>query len=106
MTHRDSKATDEVSFRISLPTDLPAILALLIDDDVARTRGDYTSEVTDQVRTAFADISSDPNNELWVAVLDRELEATLHLTLIPGLSRGGMRRAQVEAVRVRADQRG
>ncbi len=30
----------------------------------------------------------------------------LQLTLIPGLSRGGMKRALVEAVRVRADLRG
>jgi len=32
--------------------------------------------------------------------------ATLQLTYIPGLSRGGMRRALVEAVRVRSDLRG
>ncbi len=35
-----------------------------------------------------------------------EVIACLQLTVIPGLSRGGMRRALVEAVRVRADLRG
>ena len=36
---------------------------------------------------------------------DGEVVAMLQLTLIPGLSRGGMRRALVEAVRVRSDLR-
>eukprot|EP01113_Clastostelium_recurvatum_P000184 TRINITY_DN1008_c0_g1_i2.p1 TRINITY_DN1008_c0_g1~~TRINITY_DN1008_c0_g1_i2.p1 ORF type:complete len:201 (+),score=50.91 TRINITY_DN1008_c0_g1_i2:126-728(+) len=35
-----------------------------------------------------------------------DVAGTLQLTFIPGLSRGGMLRAQIEAVRVRADERG
>ncbi len=38
--------------------------------------------------------------------LGGDVVALLQLTLIPGLSRGGMKRALVEAVRVRADLRG
>jgi len=37
---------------------------------------------------------------------DGAIVASLQLTYIPGLSRGGMRRAQIESVRVRADLRG
>jgi GNAT superfamily N-acetyltransferase len=43
-----------------------------------------------------------------LAVLDRDGEVlgTLQLTFTPGLSRLGMKRATIEAVRVRDDQRG
>jgi GNAT superfamily N-acetyltransferase len=73
---------------------------------VAQARGGYTAEVTPAVAAAFDEIGRDPNNELWLGERDGEVVALLQLTLIPGLSRGGMKRALVEAVRVRADLRG
>lgn len=97
---------DGVSFRQATAADLPALLRLLADDDVAQARGGYTAEVTPAVRAAFDEIGRDPNNELWLGERDGQVIAMLQLTLIPGLSRGGMRRALVEAVRVRADLRG
>jgi GNAT superfamily N-acetyltransferase len=97
---------DGVSFRQATAADLPAMLRLLADDDVAQARGGYTAEVTPAVAAAFDDIERDANNELWVGELDGEAVAMLQLTLIPGLSRGGMKRALAEAVRVRADLRG
>jgi GNAT superfamily N-acetyltransferase len=96
---------DGVGFRQASAADLPAMLRLLADDDVAQARGGYTAEVTPEVAAAFKEIERDPNNELWVGDLGGEVVAMLQLTLIPGLSRGGMRRALVEAVRVRADLR-
>jgi GNAT superfamily N-acetyltransferase len=95
----------DIVFRQAVAADLPALLLLLVDDAVAQARGGYTAEVTPQVLAAFDEISRDPNNELWLGERDGELIAMLQLTLIPGLSRGGMRRALVEAVRVRADLR-
>jgi GNAT superfamily N-acetyltransferase len=97
---------DGVSFRQATAADLPAMLRLLADDDVAQARGGYTAEVTPAVAAAFDDIERDANNELWVGELDGEAVAMLQLTLVPGLSRGGMKRALAEAVRVRADLRG
>lgn len=97
---------DGVSFRPATAADLPALLRLLVDDEVAQARGGYTAEVTAGVAAAFADIERDPNNELWLGERGGEAVAMLQLTLIPGLSRGGMKRALVEAVRVRADLRG
>lgn len=94
------------TFRIATVADLPAILALLADDAIARERSGYTAEPTPEVRAAFDEITVDSNNELLVGERDGEVVATLQLTYIPGLSRGGMRRALVEAVRVRADLRG
>ncbi len=96
----------DLEFRQATAADLPAILQLLTDDDIARVRGDYTQEVTPAVAAAFQAINSDPNNELWVVARGGEVIGTLQLTLIPGLSRGGTKRALVEAVRVRADLRG
>jgi len=95
-----------VSFRRATVADLPALLRLLVDDAVAQARGGYTAEVTAAVRLAFDEIERDPSNELWLGEGDGEVVAMLQLTLIPGLSRGGMKRALVEAVRVRADLRG
>jgi GNAT superfamily N-acetyltransferase len=94
------------TFRLATHDDLGAILALLADDDVARSRTGYQRELTPAVIAAFNAIDADPNNELWVGVLDGQVIATLQLTVIPGLSRGGLRRALIEAVRVRSDLRG
>ncbi len=96
----------EVTFRQATADDLPALLRLLADDAVAQARGNYSAEVTPAVRAAFDEIAGDPNNELWLGEHDGEVIAMAQLTLIPGLSRGGMKRALVEAVRVRADLRG
>lgn len=93
-------------FRDARPEDLAALLHLLADDAIAQARQGYAPEVTPAARQAFDDITADPNNELLVGELDGTPVAMLQLTYIPGLSRGGMRRALVEAVRVRADLRG
>ena len=122
MTQAESSSSPApISFRVARPDDLPEILALLADDAVARERTGYAEAPTPALLAAFDEISADPNNELLVGELqagellvgeplagERQVQiiATLQLTLIPGLSRGGMRRAQVEAVRVRADLRG
>ncbi len=95
-----------IRFRLATADDLPALLRLLVDDAVAQARGGYTAEITPAVAAAFDEIERDPNNELWLGERDGEVIAMLQLTLIPGLSRGGMKRALVEAVRVRADLRG
>ncbi|MFY0582676.1 GNAT family N-acetyltransferase [Cystobacter fuscus] len=95
-----------VTFRIATAADLPTILALLADDAIARSRTGYVTEPTPSVRAAFDEIAADPNSELVVGERAGEVIATLQLTYIPGLSQGGMRRALVEAVRVRSDLQG
>ena len=94
-----------VAFRIANDTDLDPILALLVDDALARSRSGYVATATPEVRAAFARIQQDPNDEIWVGVSDGQIVATLQLTILSGLSRGGMRRALVEAVRVHSDLR-
>jgi len=93
----------EVAFRPAVIDDLPAIMALLADDDVARARGGYAGDLPTE---AFAEIDADPRNELVVGVAGRLIVGTCQLTFIPGLSRGGAERMTIEAVRVRSDLRG
>ena len=99
-----------MEFRIASRADVPAILQLLADDDISRSRGFGSAPVAEDVDAslwaAFEEISADLNNELIVAVDSGQVVATCQLTFIPGLSRGGSRRMTIEAVRVRADRRG
>ena len=93
-------------FREATAADLPSVLALLADDDIARERGGYGPAVSDEVTAAFGAITADPRNELVVADEAGSVVGTCQLTFIPGLSRGGAERMTIEAVRVRADRRG
>jgi GNAT superfamily N-acetyltransferase len=94
--------TGQVTFRNATKDDVPAIVALLADDAIGAGReGDV-----DAYWAAFADIEADPRNHLIVADLDGEVVGTLQLTFIPGLSRMGTERAQIEAVRVGGAHRG
>ena len=45
-------------------------------------------------------------DSIWVAVEGDSIVGCLQLTVIPGLARQGMTRAQIEAVRVDRDHRG
>lgn len=96
-------------FRTATRADVPAILALLDDDDIARSRqsGQVTPESVDAACwTAFEAIDADPRNELIVADQDGTVVGTCQLTFTPSLSRRGAERMTIEAVRVRGDLRG
>ena len=95
-----------MEFRIARRDDVPAILALLADDEIARSRGPVTEEADAALWRAFEVIDADPHNELIVGVDGGEVIATCQLTFTAGLSRGGATRMTIEAVRVRADRRG
>jgi GNAT superfamily N-acetyltransferase len=83
--------------------DVPAIVALLADDVLGAAR---EGPLDAAYWTAFEQVQDDPRNRVIVAEADGRVVATLQLTLIPGLSRHGQLRAQIEAVRVAAGQRG
>jgi ribosomal protein S18 acetylase RimI-like enzyme len=92
----------DVIFRSATETDVPAIVALLADDVIGAGR----EGESDRYLTAFRDVSADPRNHLVVAEINGEVTGTLQITYIPGLSRMGTERAQIEAVRVAAAHRG
>lgn len=90
-------------FRTAARTDLPAVIALLADDVLGKSR-DLTV-VDDAYEHAFAAIESDPRNTLAVAD-DGDIVGCMQITFIPGLGHHGAERAQFEAVRIRSDRRG
>ncbi len=91
-----------VHFRAANAADLPALMALLADDDLGRGR-----EGSDPApyRAAFATIDADPNQILCVADRDGEIVGMQQITFIPGLSRKGAWRGMIEAVRVARHRR-
>jgi GNAT superfamily N-acetyltransferase len=95
-----------VIFREARRTDVPAILALLAADQLGAGRETVGEDVDASYWRAFEAIDADERNALIVVDHDGEVVGTMQLTFIPGLSRRGAERAQIEAVRVRADQRG
>ena len=92
-----------VIFRDARREDLPAIVALLADDVLGAER---ETAADGAYQAAFEQVQADPRSRLIVAEADRQVAGTLQLTLLPGLSRHGMLRAQIEAVRVAASHRG
>jgi GNAT superfamily N-acetyltransferase len=92
-----------VIFRDARREDVPSIVALLADDMLGASR---ETALDDAYWAAFDQIAADAKNRLIVAEVDGQIAGTMQLTLLPGLSRHGMLRAQIEAVRVAAGQRG
>lgn len=93
-----------ISIRRATADDLPAILAMLANDQLGATR-ESADDLT-PYRRAFEEIDADSNQRLVVAERNGEVIGTLQLTLIPGLSRRGTKRGLIEAVRVHTDARG
>jgi GNAT superfamily N-acetyltransferase len=79
--------------------DLPRLLELLADDVLGKNREGVGSDDPAYIR-AFDVIDRDPNQQLLVAELDGRVVGMLQVTYIPGLSRRGSWRANIEAVRV------
>jgi GNAT superfamily N-acetyltransferase len=89
--------------RRATAADTAAIVRLLADDDLGRSRegGDDNAYAS-----AFAEIERDPNNIIFVIDIAGAVAGCAQLTIIPGLSRRGARRGQIEAVRIAAGHRG
>ena len=96
--------------RTAKRADLPQILQLLADDRLGANR-EETSDMAPYER-AFEAIDADPAHLLVVGELLKPGEptgpvvATFQLSFLPGLSRRGSWRSQIEAVRVAAELRG
>jgi GNAT superfamily N-acetyltransferase len=94
---------ETIRLREARREDVPEIVALLADDLLGAGR---EGPVDDAYLAAFEQIEADPRSRLLVAERDGRVVGTLQLTMLPGLSRHGMLRGQIEALRVAADQRG
>lgn len=95
------------SFRPANHSDLPAIVALLADDPLGANREDASSPLNPAYVAAFDAIDLDPNQLLLVADMEgHPVAGFLQLSFIPGLSRTGMWRGQIESVRITSTHRG
>ena len=95
-----------ITFRTASKTDLPAIVAMLADDDIAENREKTGTTVPNEYVAAFEDMSRDPGNRIVLAEQDGEIVGSLQLVFVPSLSRGGTRRGIIESVRVVSRLRG
>ena len=95
-----------LSMRLASGDDLPAIVALLADDENGALREDASLPLDPGYAAAFAAIAADRNQELAVAELDGRVVGTLQLSYLPGLSYRGAWRGQIEAVRIARTLRG
>ena len=91
-----------VTFRDARREDVPAIVALLADDVIG---GEREAAPDEAYQKAFEQVQSDPRSRLIVAEADRQVVGTLQLSMLPGLSRHGTLRAEIEGVRVAAQHR-
>lgn len=92
-----------VEFREARSKDVPAIIAMLVDDVLGSGREDADPE---PYQVAFARMQKEGGNTVIVGELDGRLVATYQITFISGLSLRAARRAQIESVRVASDMRG
>ncbi|MFC4098160.1 GNAT family N-acetyltransferase [Paenibacillus xanthanilyticus] len=95
-----------MNIRTANERDLPAIVRLLSEDELGSTRELITDPLPAAYMEAFARIQHQRGNSVLVVESDDEIVACLQLTLIPGLARKGMLRAQIEGVRVDGRYRG
>jgi GNAT superfamily N-acetyltransferase len=90
----------DILIRKATRTDLAAIIALLADDPLGKQREVISDPVDARYLAAFAAIDNDPNQLLIVADENNDVVGCAQVTFIPGLSRTGMWRGQIESVRI------
>ena len=93
-------------FRRAERGDLAAIVELLADDRIGRSREDPGEPLNRRYLEAFDAVDGDPNQLLCVIEHQGQVIGCLQLTFIPGLSRLGQWRGQIESVRVARRYRG
>ncbi|MEE4238284.1 MAG: GNAT family N-acetyltransferase [Anderseniella sp.] len=95
-----------IRFRLATKEDLPAIVGLIADDGLGSGRDDASLPLDAAYVSAFDAMGADGNQAMLVGELDGEVVAYLQVTFIPGLSRKGAWRGQIESVRVASRLRG
>tara|TARA_R100001369_G_scaffold21491_2_gene39087 strand:+ start:8758 stop:9216 length:459 start_codon:yes stop_codon:yes gene_type:complete len=96
-----------MKFRKATIDDVLAIVEMIADDELGKTREDFKIPLPEEYYKAFENITNDNNQELIVVENEvGEVVGTLQLSFIQYLTYRGGVRAQIEAVRIRKDQRG
>jgi|SRR5699024_5723415 len=95
-----------MEFRKANKNDLYSIVRLLADDELGSQRERLEEPLPTSYSEAFNAIKSQSGNQIILAVENQRVIGCLQLIIIPGLARQGMKRAQIEGVRVDRDYRG
>lgn len=95
-----------MKFRKANKNDLASIVSLLADDDLGSQREKFEDPLPAVYYEAFDAIEAQNGNQIILAIENEQVIGCLQLTIIPGLARQGMKRAQIEAVRVSRNYRG
>lgn len=90
-------------FRLAVHDDVPAVVALLRDDELGQKR---EAEDISVYFASFEQMCREAQNHVVVGEVQGAVIACYQLTFISGLSLSAARRAQIEAVRVASHQRG
>lgn len=94
-----------ISMRKATLADLPVIVAILAHDPLGVGRENPSLPLAPEYENAFNAIEQDANQFLAVAVDHNVVVGTLQLSFLPGLSRKGSWRGQIEAVRIAESHR-
>ncbi|MEO1485896.1 MAG: GNAT family N-acetyltransferase [Bacteroidota bacterium] len=96
-----------MTFRKATEKDVKAIVEMIADDELGKTRENFKIPLPQEYLDAFNNINGDSNQELIVVEDDTmEIIGTMQLSFIQYLTYRGGVRAQIEAVRIRKDKRG
>jgi len=107
LNEKQLRTLSALKIRKATRNDLEAIISMLADDELGKTRENFTTPLAPEYIEAFARINADANQELVVAENENGvIIGTLQLSFLPYLTYRGGVRAQIEAVRIRKDQRG
>lgn len=98
--------TENLSFRDARAEDLPEIIAMYFDDQLGSARERISDPLPAPYLTGFAEIEANSGTRLIVGEAKGELVCTFQIDVLPGLTHGGARRMQIEAVRVAQARRG
>jgi len=98
--------TNQVTFREATIQDLDRIVYMLTDDDLGNTRELYKHPLPENYINTFQSINLDPNNELIVACIGKEIVGVQQITFTPYLTHQGGWRATIEGVRIASSERG
>ena len=93
--------------RKAIKNDIQSIVEMIADDALGKTREDFQIPLPKAYYNAFEKINNDHNQELMVVENNNaQIIGTLQLSFIQYLTYQGGVRAQIEAVRIRKDNRG
>ena len=102
----DQEQKPVLTMRLARRDEVPLIVALLAEDKLGAAREDLSEPLSQAYYEAFDAMTSSSDNEMMVAEVEGKIVGCLQLTYIPGLSRLGALRGQIESVRVSTELRG